>query len=132
MLARVADVLFGTWQWCFLDWQRVFGQFRISVFIWGFTIFQFGFPPNYWGWQHGERMCVTGSWQSIRFHYFYSLVQPLSTNFFLLVAFPVLPARLWDWQQGTFFQVQLFFFGVVVVAWKLCVCGRSTWWQAKH
>ena len=28
---RVADVLFGTWQWCFLHWQRVFGQWNCLV-----------------------------------------------------------------------------------------------------
>ena len=30
MPGRVADVLFGTWQWCFLDWQKMLEQFRIG------------------------------------------------------------------------------------------------------
>ena len=30
MLARVADVLFGTWQWCFLDWQKVFWAMELA------------------------------------------------------------------------------------------------------
>ena len=34
--ARVVEVLFGTWQWCFLDWQRMFGQWALVciVFVW--------------------------------------------------------------------------------------------------
>ena len=27
---RVADVFFGTWQCCFLDWQGMFGQVAIG------------------------------------------------------------------------------------------------------
>ena len=27
---RVADAFFCTWQWCFLDWQRMFGQAAVG------------------------------------------------------------------------------------------------------
>ena len=49
------------------------------VFIWGFTIFQFGFPPSYWSWQQCGRV----------------------------FALSLFPARLWNWQLGDFLQVQI-------------------------